>query len=141
MLADDVSATVRTMERLGFLRPDHGLADERIFGCVSAPYRPFLVDRFTFTREFTAGALDVVFNVQGPYGDVIPKLRLPPSFLILHRLVWGVSALLGKLEATNQWRAILDEYRLGTPPVTELGERELVWRAARPTGEVPVPQG
>jgi hypothetical protein len=99
-----------------------------VFACVSAPYRPYLVETFAFSRAFTVDSLEAVFNLQGPYGDVIPKLRLPPSFLILHRLVWGVSALLGKLEATNRWRPILDEYRLDAPPATELGEQERAWR-------------
>ena len=72
-----------------------------------------------------------MFNLQGPYGDVIPNLRLPPSFVILHRVIWGVSALLGRLGATNRWRAILDEYRSGAPPATELGEVEAAWAAGK----------
>jgi predicted unusual protein kinase regulating ubiquinone biosynthesis (AarF/ABC1/UbiB family) len=127
VLSGDAPGTVRAMESVGFIRPDHGLADDRVFGCVSAPYTPYLTDEYTFSRTFTAVALDAVFNLQGPYGDVIPNLRLPPSFVILHRLVWGVSALLGRLGATNRWRAILDEYRLGSPPATELGEIEATW--------------
>jgi predicted unusual protein kinase regulating ubiquinone biosynthesis (AarF/ABC1/UbiB family) len=127
VLGGDASGTVRMMEKVGFIRPDHGLDDERVFGCVSAPYVPYLTDEYTFSRQFTATALDAVFNVAGPYGDVIPNLRLPPSFVILHRVVWGVSALLGRLGATNRWRAILDEYRLGGPPTTELGAREAAW--------------
>jgi predicted unusual protein kinase regulating ubiquinone biosynthesis (AarF/ABC1/UbiB family) len=131
VLDGDAGATVRAMEDVGFIRPDHGLADEHVFGCVSAPYQAYLTDEFTFTRSYTAESLDAVFNIQGPFGDVIPKLRLPPSFVILHRVVWGVSALLGRLGATNRWRAILDEYRLGTPPATELGEIEARWQADR----------
>jgi predicted unusual protein kinase regulating ubiquinone biosynthesis (AarF/ABC1/UbiB family) len=128
VMANDVTGTVRAMEAVGFIRADHGLADERVFGCVSAPYEPYLTDEHTFSRSFTATALSSVFSLQGPYGDVIPQLRLPPSFVILHRLLWGVSALLGRLGARNRWRAILDEYRVGGPPTTELGEIEAAWR-------------
>jgi predicted unusual protein kinase regulating ubiquinone biosynthesis (AarF/ABC1/UbiB family) len=131
VLAGDAPGTVRAMEAVGFIRADHGLTDDRVFGCVSAPYTPYLTDEYTFSRTFTRTALDAVFNLQGPYGDVIPNLRLPPSFVILHRVVWGVSALLGRLGATNRWRAILDEYRLGTPPATELGEIEAAWARGR----------
>jgi hypothetical protein len=53
---------------------------------------------------------------------------MPPSFVILDRVVWGVSALLGRLEATNRWRGMLDEYRHGGPPATALGEAEAEWR-------------
>jgi hypothetical protein len=48
--------------------------------------------------------------------------------VILDRVVWGVSALLGRLEARNRWRGILQEYRRGDPPATRLGEVEAAWR-------------
>ena len=58
---------------------------------------------------------------------MIEKLNLPSSFVILDRVVWGMSALLGRLEAHNRWRAILAEYRSGAPPATELGRLEAAW--------------
>ena len=86
---------------------------------------------------FTAEALGSVFDVNGPAADVIRKLNMPPSFVILDRVVWGVSALLGKLEAEGPWRAVLAEYRYGGPPATELGEQDARWwaRLARGTGQ------
>jgi len=60
---------------------------------------------------------------------VIQSLNMPPSFVILDRVVWGVSALLSKLEARNRWRGILQEYRHDGPPATELGRTEAAWRA------------
>jgi hypothetical protein len=51
--------------------------------------------------------------------------------VILDRVVWGVSALMGRLEADNRWRGILQEYRHGGPPVTDLGELEAAWSVAR----------
>jgi hypothetical protein len=53
---------------------------------------------------------------------------MPPGFVILDRVVWGVSALLGRLEATNRWRGILQEYRHEGAPVTVLGALEADWR-------------
>ena len=89
------------MVSVGFLRPDHGLDPNLVFEYVSAPYVPYLVDEFTFTRQFTADALAKVANLDGPHAAVIRALNMPPSFVILDRVVWGVSALLGKLEATG----------------------------------------
>jgi hypothetical protein len=43
--------------------------------------------------------------------------------------VWGVSAILGKLEAHGPWREMLLEYRRGAAPATELGAAELSWRS------------
>ena len=66
-------------------------------------------------------------NINGPYAEVIRALNMPASFVILDRVVWGVSALLGKLDATGPWRGILDEYRHDAPPATPLGELEARW--------------
>jgi hypothetical protein len=59
---------------------------------------------------------------------------MPPSFLMLDRVVWGVSAFLGKLELTAPWRAMLLEYRADAPPATPLGEAEFAWRHERGVG-------
>jgi hypothetical protein len=40
-----------------------------------------------------------------------------------------MAALLGRLEATGNWRGILEEYRKGAAPVTELGRAEAAWMA------------
>ena len=42
-----------------------------------------------------------------------------------------VSAILGKLNVSNPWRAMLLEYRTGAPPATELGEAEAAGDAAK----------
>ena len=72
-----------------------------------------------------------IFDVQGPHGPVIEQLNMPPSFVILDRVVWGVSAILGKLEATGPWRRMLLEYIADGEPATDLGAAEAAW-ARRP---------
>jgi predicted unusual protein kinase regulating ubiquinone biosynthesis (AarF/ABC1/UbiB family) len=131
IMARDPAWTVEAMVSVGFLLPDHGLDPNLVFEYVSAPYVPYLVDEFTFTRQFTADALAKVANIEGPHSHVIRALNMPPSFVILDRVVWGVSALLGKLEATGPWRGILDEYRHKATPATELGRLEAQWSARR----------
>ena len=76
-------------------RPEH------VFDYVSSPYMPYLIDEFTFSREWMRDTLGVIFDIQGPHAQVIEQLNMPPSFVILDRVVWGVSAILGKLEATG----------------------------------------
>lgn len=132
ILARDPRQTVEAMVGVGFLPADHGLDPDDVFAYVSQPYVPYLTEHFTFTRRFVADALAQVMDLNGPYAKVIRTLNMPPSFLILDRLVWGVSALLGKLEATGPWRAILAEYRYGAAPVTELGRRDAAWNAIKP---------
>jgi hypothetical protein len=128
ILHRDPERLVRTMEASGFLRSGHGLDAAVVFEYVSTPYRPYLTDSFTFTREFMRDTVSRIMDVNGPHAEVIEKLNMPASFVILDRVVWGISALLGKFELTAPWRAMLLEYLVDGDPVTPLGWQELEWR-------------
>jgi len=132
VLALDASATTQAMVDAGFLAADHGLDPGHVFDCVSAPYRAYFHDQFTFTPSYTGDALRSLIDVRGPYADVLAALDMPPSFVLIDRVVWGVSALLGRLGATNRWRAIVGEYRADGPPATPLGHDEATWRSGWP---------
>ena len=82
------------------------------------------------TRDATTVRVrgDETLVTDGPYAEVIKRIDMPASFLMLDRVVWGVSALLGKLELTGRWRAMLLEYRIDAEPVTDLGRSEHRWR-------------
>jgi predicted unusual protein kinase regulating ubiquinone biosynthesis (AarF/ABC1/UbiB family) len=127
----DPDQLIAAMQTAGFLRSGHGLDAEHVFNYVSSPYVPYLTDEFTFSREWMRDTLSVIFDIQGPHARVIEQLNMPPSFVILDRVVWGVSAILGKLEARAPWRAMLLEYIADGEPATELGAAEAAWRADR----------
>jgi predicted unusual protein kinase regulating ubiquinone biosynthesis (AarF/ABC1/UbiB family) len=131
VMAKDGEMLVKAMVRSDFLPEGHGLDPDDVFAYVSAPYVPYFSERFRFSRRFTAEALAKVFDMNGPYAHVVRQLNMPASFVILDRVVWGVSALLGKLGAEGPWRGILAEYRKGAPPATELGELDRSWQAQR----------
>jgi predicted unusual protein kinase regulating ubiquinone biosynthesis (AarF/ABC1/UbiB family) len=123
----DPELLVAAMESSKFLRAGHGLDPQLVFDYVSSPYVPYMTDTFTFTREWMRDTLAVIFDVQGPHQRVIEELNMPPSFVILDRVVWGVSAILGKLEAQGPWRAMLLEYLVDGPPATSMGTDEAAW--------------
>ncbi len=133
IMGRDHVGLIRAMEHVGFLTPNSGLDIDAVADYVSAPYLPYLTDRFTFTRQFMKDTIATISDLRGPAKQVVEQLNLPPSFVILDRLVWGVSALLGKLEVEGPWRAMLDEYRHGGPPSTPLGEEHAAWRLSNPT--------
>jgi predicted unusual protein kinase regulating ubiquinone biosynthesis (AarF/ABC1/UbiB family) len=124
----DPELLVRSMESNGFLRDGHGLDPQHVYDYVASPYQPYLVDEFEFTRQWLIDTLGRIFDVQGPHADVIESLNMPPSFVILDRVVWGVSAILGKLEAHGPFRAMLLEYVADGEPATDIGAAEAAWR-------------
>jgi len=126
----DPAATMAAMEDVGFLVPHHGLSPQQVFDYVSGPYVPYLTDTFTFSRQFMKDTLSTMIDLKGPHAPVIEKLNMPASFVILDRVVWGVSALLGKLEVTAPWRAMLLEYQCDAPPATPMGIADRSWRMA-----------
>ncbi len=131
ILAKDPDALVDALVRAGFLAADHGIDPARIYEYCSGPYIPFQEDYFTFDSEFVGRTLGRMLDLQGEFGDVIRLLNMPPSYVILDRVVWGMSALFGRLHAGARWGALLDEYLHDGPSSTELGRAEDEWRHAR----------
>jgi predicted unusual protein kinase regulating ubiquinone biosynthesis (AarF/ABC1/UbiB family) len=127
----DPELLVSRMEQSGFLRPGHRLDPQLVYDYVSSPYTPYLTDEFTFTRTWMRDTLASILDVQGPHGPVIEQLNMPASFVILDRVIWGVSAILGKLDARGPWRAMLLEYIADGEPATDLGAAEAAWSASR----------
>ena len=132
-LARDPQRLTDAMVASDFLPADHGLDPQRVFDYVSAPYEPYMHDTFTFTRPWLAEMLGKMMDISGGNLEVIKQFNMPPSYVILDRVVWGMSALLARLGATGPFGAILDEYRHDGPPATDLGRQEAAWRAARTT--------
>lgn len=124
----DPERLVTAMVESAFLRPNHGLDPEHVFDYVSSPYVPYLTDEFTYTRQWMADTIIKIMDVQGPHADVIEQLNVPPSFVILDRVVWGINAILGKLEVSGPFRAMLLEYIAGGEPATDIGAAEAAWR-------------
>jgi predicted unusual protein kinase regulating ubiquinone biosynthesis (AarF/ABC1/UbiB family) len=128
ILARDAVGTTAALVAAGFLPRDHGLAAERVYGYVRTPYVPFQEDEFEFTPQYVARTIGTMIDINGEHADVIRSMNVPPSYVILDRVTVGVAGLLGRLGARNRWRALLDEYRAGAPPATELGREEAAWR-------------
>jgi predicted unusual protein kinase regulating ubiquinone biosynthesis (AarF/ABC1/UbiB family) len=127
----DAEGTCEAKVAANFLAANHGLDPHAVWHYVSRPYEPYTVPDFTFSRPWVADTIATMLDLKGEHGDIIRHLNMPSSYVILDRVVWGVSALLGRIGASNGWREMLAEYRQGRPPSTELGRLEEEWRRGR----------
>ena len=136
-LAGDRAAFRRELVGLGFMAEDATVSPELYYEYMGFFYEPFSRDgEYLFTREYTSRSLAHVFDSRDPrYGQVPKQSNMPPDFVLLNRLQWGLWPLLAQLGAKNQWHRIHREYIEGAPPSTPLGESfaaaEARWRAKR----------
>lgn len=140
MASGDRDTAMAALREAGFL-PRNAVVDEEIVYDWFMLYTKAVVadQPFTFTPEFAAEVIRSTTDPRSRYSDVLRKLNLPPDYLLLNRIQWGLNSVLGKLGATGDWRAIRDEYVLaGAQPATPLGELDAAWWAERdPTVDPP----
>jgi predicted unusual protein kinase regulating ubiquinone biosynthesis (AarF/ABC1/UbiB family) len=115
---------------LGFFKPEAKLPTQPVFDYFGYFYEPFRVDRtFTFTRDYNAKSMEMVFK---PKGDIAPlhrQMNMPPDFLLVNRIQWGVYSILAQLDAVGNWYRIHREYLFDDEPSTDLGRADHAYRA------------
>ena len=128
----DAEALVAIFEEAGFL-PGPKPEPARLLEWFRLFNQPILADgEFTYTREFARGVIAATSDPRGGYMDMIRKLNLPPDYLVLNRIQWGVNSIMAMLGARNRWKAISGEFWFGDPPATPMGEEEHAFIAASP---------
>jgi predicted unusual protein kinase regulating ubiquinone biosynthesis (AarF/ABC1/UbiB family) len=133
VLEEDVATFRRTIEDIGLLRRGEDITDELVEDYFRHFYEWVLEDReATMDTEYAAESLRRVFDANGPYESVLKAANVPPSFVIIQRINLGLSALLGDLHATANWRRIAEELWpfVDGPPSTPLGRLEQEWMAS-----------
>ncbi|HEX2028598.1 MAG TPA: AarF/ABC1/UbiB kinase family protein [Nitriliruptorales bacterium] len=128
----DPQQLVARLRESGFLPPGVAIDADLMCEWWQLYMRPILAEQpFTFTPEFATEVIRSTTDPRSKYLRVLRPLNLPPDYLLLNRIHFGVNSVLGRLRATNDWRAIRDEYSSGGPPATPLGELDRAWWRAR----------
>jgi predicted unusual protein kinase regulating ubiquinone biosynthesis (AarF/ABC1/UbiB family) len=116
---------------LRFMPADSSIETDLLYDYFCYFYEPFHQDRvFTFTQEYNSRSLAMVFRPEGKFAGLARRLNMPPDFLFVNRIQWGVYSILARLGATANWHRMHREYLYGDPPSTELGELDHAHRAA-----------
>jgi hypothetical protein len=82
----------------------------------------------TITADYASQVSRRYLTGRATDADVIKWAGLPPAFVILQRINFGLLAILGRLEATANWRRIAHElWPIDGPASTPLGQEEAAW--------------
>ncbi len=128
----DRDDTIDGLREAGFIPPGVAVDEERIYEWFRLYTRPVLpeLQPFEFTPEFAGEVIRASSDPRSQFGDALRRLNMPPDYLLLNRIQWGLYSVLGRLGAVNDWRSIRDEYLSGAAlPATELGELDATWWA------------
>lgn len=131
VIAGDAGRLVEGLRKAGFL-PGSTPDPQKLLNWFRVFNEPVLDDQvFSYTPEFAREVTRVLSDPRRGYVDLMRKLNLPPDYLLLNRIHWGVNSILGRLRATANWHRITLELR-GGPPTTELGRIERPFIEASP---------
>ena len=107
---------------LGFIAPACSLDTDLLYDYSAYFYEPFHRDEsFTFTPEYNARSLKIIFAPEGRFAGLAKQLNMPRDFVFVNRIQWGLYSLLAQLQARANWYRIMREYLADEPPATELG--------------------
>jgi predicted unusual protein kinase regulating ubiquinone biosynthesis (AarF/ABC1/UbiB family) len=102
--------------RLRFVKEETPLGADLLFRYFGFFYEPFAEDReFEFTREYTRRSFGMVFAPTGEFQGMSQKLNMPPDFVFVNRIQWGVWSILGQLDVRMNFHRIHREYLFAEP--------------------------
>jgi len=130
----DIPGFRRMMETHNMLRPDPAITDDDVAGYFGHFYALVMDDgEFTVDPEYSSETVRMYFDANGPYAHVARAANIPPAFVITQRINLGLTAVLGRLRATANFRRIAEELWpfIAGPPSTAMGEAEAAWLAQR----------
>jgi predicted unusual protein kinase regulating ubiquinone biosynthesis (AarF/ABC1/UbiB family) len=120
------------LEEAGYFAPGAPLTDEQVFDFSSLFWSYAFEDKpVTLTPEWASHTVRRYLFKDEEFREIDRWGAVPPEFVIMQRIVVGLFAILGRLNATANWRRIITELWWGGAPASELGELEARWLAGR----------
>ena len=128
----NAKALRRAAEDAGHYVRGAPISDELVAEYSSMFWKLLLTDEVkTITSEYASELTRHLLFAHQEFPEVMKYGNVPPRFLVLQRINVGLVAILGRLNATANWRRIAWELWPITdgPPSTELGRQEAAWWA------------
>jgi predicted unusual protein kinase regulating ubiquinone biosynthesis (AarF/ABC1/UbiB family) len=90
---------------LGFVGKEKGFDWDYQWDAMRFLYRPYLEPDFRYDARFVADSFGVLmFDNPNRF-----RIAMPPAWLFLNRLQWGLNAVLAQLGASGPWRAAIED--------------------------------
>jgi predicted unusual protein kinase regulating ubiquinone biosynthesis (AarF/ABC1/UbiB family) len=129
LIDDDKERGRAALEGVGILSPKTPEVDA-VWEHLKMLNAPVLEDRqFTLTAEMVQEIAAAGFDPRSNAFQTLRKVGVPGVIITVNRMSFGVASLLGRLEATNNWQAIMREMWFGEESSTEIGREEQAWLA------------
>jgi len=133
IVAGDIDQLLTVMDEEGFLPKGRTVDRDRLMRWFRGFNEPVLADeQYTYTPEFAREVIRTTTDPRLGYVEMLRKLNLPPDYLLLNRIQWGVNSILARLGATANWHRIAKEFWDGAEPATPLGAEERPFIDASP---------
>jgi predicted unusual protein kinase regulating ubiquinone biosynthesis (AarF/ABC1/UbiB family) len=127
MIADDHERGREALEGLGILNTRTPEV-ESVWEHLKMLNGPVLEDRpIKIDPEMVQEIARAGFDPRSPAFQTLRKIGIPGVMVTFNRMSFGVGSLLARLEATQNWQAIIYEMWAGREPHTEMGREELEW--------------
>ncbi len=132
-LAGDADVAYERLAELGFFsRTKREVDPQRVLAYLQSLQGWYSEDAaYTLTSDYVRRLMLTASDPRSPYWDVMRRETLPPDALLARRMEGFTLGVLGQLEATANWHAIMGEWLDDGPPATPLGEAQAEFFAER----------
>ena len=100
----DIAEVERTLRAEGFIRPGIEVDLDALRAFLAPLAEPSAVETFKFSREWMRGEAARVTDLRAA-GNIVRKLNLPPSYVLIHRVSTAGIGVLCQLECEGPFRA------------------------------------
>lgn len=125
-LAGDAEGVLQGLRDEGFVRGDVDVDATRLLDFLAPLLEPVSADTFRFTRPWLRTQAARMADPRSPAAALSRRLNLPPSYMLMHRVVLGTIAVLAQLGGTAAYR---DEMARWQPGFAEPGPPATAGRA------------
>ena len=112
-IAEDGEAVMAVMYEQGFIRPGITVEPRQIMSYLRPIIEPLARDTFTFTRKWMRAQASRIGDPRREEAQIGRLFNLPPSYLLVHRVTLGTTAVVCQLEATAHYRALAERWLPG----------------------------